>query len=155
MPHTVQILFPFKALPFLRVHLLFDYPTSTCMSTITNRHFMMLRCIFATKGSQIKQKNRHVWARGGALFIQKPAYWYWAVLACQTGSLSENGHPRVFPLVLAFSPPERVCLYQSSPALCDPEIGSEFSLLQQGRSFNKMVKTRCSLNMWINEEKMK
>lgn len=35
----------------------------------------MLRCIFATKGSQIKQKYRHVCARGGALFIQKLAFW--------------------------------------------------------------------------------
>ena len=42
------------------------------MSSITNCHFMMVRCIFATKVSQIKQKNRHVFARGGALFIQKP-----------------------------------------------------------------------------------
>ena len=42
------------------------------MSAITNCHFMMVRCIFATKVSQIKQKNRHVCARGGALFIQKP-----------------------------------------------------------------------------------
>ena len=89
---------------------LIDNPTSSCMSAITNCHFMMLRCIFAAKISQIKQKSRHVYARGGALFIQKPTHWYWVVLACQTGSLSENGHPGVFPLVLAFSPPERVCL---------------------------------------------
>ena len=41
-------------------------------SAITNCHFMMVRCIFATKVSQIKQKNRHVCARGGALFIQQP-----------------------------------------------------------------------------------
>lgn len=75
MPHTEQILFPFTVLPFLRAHLLFNYPTSTCMSTITNCHFMILRCFFATKGSQIKQKYRHVCARGGALFIQKPTYW--------------------------------------------------------------------------------
>lgn len=94
--------FPFTVLPFLRVHLLFDNSMSTCMSTITNYHFMMLRCIFATKGSQIKQKNRHVCARWATLFIQKPSYWYWAVLACQTGFLSENGHPRVFSACSCF-----------------------------------------------------
>lgn len=106
------------------------------MSAITNCHFMMVRCIFATKVSQIKQKNLHVCARAGALFIQKPT------LCWPDGQalFQRMDIPEFFPLVLAFSPPERVCLYQSSPGLCYPEIGWEFSLLRQGRSVSKMVK---------------
>lgn len=140
MLHTVQILFPFTVLPFLRAHFSIKYSTiprpPVMMSAITNCHFMMVRCIFATKVSQIKQKNRHVCARGGALFIQKPT------LCWPDGQalFQRMDIPAFFPLVLAFSPPQRVCLYQSSPGLCYHEIGWEFSLLRQGRSVSKMVK---------------
>ena len=101
--------FRFWELTYFTFVKIFDYPTPTCRSTITNYHFMMLRCIFATKGSQIKQKYRHVCARGEPCLYRSPHIdneLCWP--SCQTGSLSENGHPRH---------PARSCFFSTRKSL--------------------------------------
>lgn len=152
MLHTVQILFPFTVLPFLRAHLLNIWLSHVHLSWSQQWLTVISWCFVVFLPPKGHKSNRKI---GMFVLAGEPCLYRSPHCVCLTDRLPfREWTSQSFSARSCFFSTRKslfLAVFSWTLRLWD-RIG--VSLLRQGRSFNKMVKTRC-LNMWINEEKMK